>query len=87
MTTTASQNYANKNTTAQNGALTYVSTLTNEGHHQDTLVYDSSGNFLNNTGQSASQAYQNTDTTGLNVHCKLTAAANALTYFSPTCSQ
>jgi hypothetical protein len=87
VTTTASQNYANKNTTAQNGALTYVSTLTNEGHHQDTLVYDSSGNFLNNTGQSASQAYQNTDTTGLNVHCKLTAAANALTYFSPTCSQ
>jgi hypothetical protein len=87
VTTTASQNYANKNTTAQNGALTYVSALTNEGHHQDTLVYDSSGNFLNNTGQSASQAYQNTDTTGLNVHCKLTAAANALTYFSPTCSQ
>jgi len=87
VTTTASQNYANKNTTAQNGALTYVSALTNEGHHQDTLVYDSSGNFLNNINQSASQAYQNTDTTGLNVHCKLTAAANALTYFSPTCSQ
>ena len=87
VTTTASQNYADKNTTAQNGALTYVSTLTNEGHHQDTLVYDSSGNFLNNINQSASQAYQNTDTTGLNVHCKLTAAANALTYFSPTCSQ
>jgi hypothetical protein len=43
VTTTASQNYADKNTTAQNGALTYVSALTNEGHHQDTLVYDSSG--------------------------------------------
>jgi hypothetical protein len=87
VTTTAKQNYANKNSTAQNGALTYVSVLTNEGQHQDTLVYDSSGNFLNNTNQSASQVYQNTGSTGLNVYCKLTAATNALTYFSPTCSQ
>jgi hypothetical protein len=87
VTTTAKQNYANKISTAQSGALTYVSVLTNQANHQDTLVYDSSGNFLNNIGQSASQSYINTDTTGVNVSCKLTAAANALTYFSPTCTQ
>ena len=87
VTTTASQNYANKNSTAQSGTLTYSGVLTNEGHHQDTLIYNSSDVFLGNTNQSSSQIYQNTDTTGLNVSCKLTAAANALTYFSPTCSQ
>jgi hypothetical protein len=87
VTTTAKQNYANKSTTAQSGALTYVSVLTNQANHQDTLIYDSNFNFLGNSNQSASQSYNNTDSTGLNVSCKLTAAANALTYFSPTCSQ
>jgi len=87
VTTTAKQNYANKNTTTQSGAVTYASVLTNQANHQDTLIYDSNFNFLGNSNQSASQLYNNTDTTGLNVSCKLTAAANALTYFGPTCTQ
>jgi hypothetical protein len=86
-TTTASQTYAAKTTTAQSGALTYVGVLTNAGHHQDTLIFDSNFNLLGNSNQSESQLYKNTDTTGVNVLCSLTAANNALTYFSPTCSQ
>ncbi len=87
LTTTAKQNYANKNTTTQGGTVTYSSVLTNEAHHQDTLIFDSNFNLLGNSNQSASQIYSDTDTTGLTVYCKLTAANNALTYFSNTCSQ
>jgi hypothetical protein len=87
VTTTAVQNYAAKTTTSQSGATTYVSALTNSGHHQDTLIFDPNFNLLGNTNQSSSQLYQNTDSTGTNAYCKLTAAANALTYFSPTCPQ
>jgi hypothetical protein len=87
VTTTAKQNYANKTSTAQNGALTYVSVLTNQGQHQDTLIFNSSFNLLGNSNQSSSQLYKDTDSTGVNVYCSLTAAANALTYFSPTCTQ
>jgi hypothetical protein len=87
VTTTAVQNYAAKTTTSQSGATTYVSALSNSGHHQDTLIFDPNFNLLGNTNQSSSQLYQNTDSTGTNAYCKLTAAANALTYFSPTCPQ
>ena len=86
-TTTAVQNYAVKTATSQGGVTTYASVLNNSGHHQDTLVFDSSFNLLGNIDQSSSQLYQNTDSTGTNAYCKLTAAANALTYFSPTCPQ
>jgi hypothetical protein len=86
-TTKAWQTYDVQNTTKQNGVLTFLGLLTNAGQHQDTLTFDSNFNLLGNSNQSASQLYNNTDTTGVNQFCVLTAANNALTTFSPTCSQ
>ncbi len=85
--TKASQSYNVQNTTTQGGVQTYTGTLTNTGQHQDTLIFDSSFNLLGNSNQSSSQRYSNTDSTGVNFNCNLTAANNALTKFSPTCSQ
>jgi Peptide N-acetyl-beta-D-glucosaminyl asparaginase amidase A len=87
LTTTASQNYGVETVTSQNGATTYSSVLSNSGRHQDTLTFDANFNLLGNSNQSSSQLYKNNDTAGTNVFCSLTAANNALTYFSPTCSQ
>jgi hypothetical protein len=86
-TTKAWQTYDVQNTTKQSGVLTFVGLLTNAGQHQDTLTFDSNFNLLGNSGQSASQLYNNTDSTGVNLYCVLTAANNALATFSPTCSQ
>jgi hypothetical protein len=86
-TTKAWQTYDVQNTTKQSGVLTFVGLLTNAGQHQDTLTFDSNFNLLGNSGQSASQLYNDTDSTGVNLYCVLTAANNALTTFSPTCSQ
>ncbi len=63
------------------------SLLNNFAQHQDTLEFDSSGNFLGNTGQSASQFYSDIDSTGTNYICNISAANNVLTGFAPTCSQ
>jgi hypothetical protein len=81
------QDYDAQNTTTQSGVLTYVGLLTNAAQHQDTLEFTSSGGFIGNTNQSASQLYNDTDSTGVNLYCVLTAANNVLTSFSPTCSQ
>ena len=86
-TTKAWQTYDVQNTTKQNGVLTFLGLLTNAGQHQDTLTFDSSFHLLGNTNQSASQLYNNTDSTGVNRYCVLTAANNVLATFSPTCSQ
>jgi len=86
-TTKAWQTYDVQNTTKQNGVLTFLGLLTNAGQHQDTLTFDSSFHLLGNTNQSASQLYNNTDSTGVNQYCVLTAANNVLATFSPTCSQ
>jgi hypothetical protein len=86
-TTTAKQNYTTSLTTKQNNQVTYTSSNVNTGQHADTLEYDSSFNFLGNTGQSSSQQYNYWDSTGAAYVCDLTAAANALTYFSPGCAQ
>ena len=86
-TTKAWQTYDVQNTTKQNGVLTFLGLLTNAGQHQDTLIFDSSFNLLGNSNQSASQLYNNTDSTGVNQYCVLTAANNVLATFSPTCSQ
>jgi hypothetical protein len=86
-TTKAWQTYDVQNTTKQSGVLTFVGLLTNAGQHQDTLTFDSNFNLLGNSGQSASQLYNDTDSTGVNLYCVLTAANNALATFSPTCSQ
>jgi hypothetical protein len=86
-TTKAWQTYDVQNTTRQGGGLSFVGLLTNAGQHQDTLTFDSNFNLLGNSGQSASQLYNDTDSTGVNLYCVLTAANNALVTFSPTCSQ
>ncbi len=86
-TTKVWQTYDVQNTTKQSGVLTYTSLLTNAAQRQDTLTFDSNFNLLGNSNQSSSQLYNDTDTTGLNEYCVLTAANNALTSFSPTCSQ
>ncbi|HEY3974942.1 MAG TPA: peptide-N4-asparagine amidase [Candidatus Sulfotelmatobacter sp.] len=86
-TTKAWQTYDVQNTTKQGGVITYLSLLTNAGQHQDTLEFDSSFNLLGNSNQSASQLYNDTDSTGVNLYCTLSAANNVLTAFSPTCSQ
>jgi len=81
------QTYDVQNTTKQGSVQTYVGLLTNAVSSQDTLILDSSFNIIGNTNQSSSQLYNNTDSTGVNQVCILTAANNALASFSPTCSQ
>ena len=86
-TTTADQNYTANVSTSANKAVTYTSSMVNTGQHTDTLEFDSSFNFLGNTGQSSAQQYNYSDSTGAAYLCDLAAAANALTYFSSGCAQ
>ncbi|MGO8796064.1 MAG: peptide-N4-asparagine amidase [Candidatus Sulfotelmatobacter sp.] len=86
-TTTADQNYTATVNTTQNKVVTYNSSMVNTGQHTDTLEFDSSFNFLGNTGQSAAQQYSYSDSTGNSYVCDLTAAANVLTWFSSGCAQ
>jgi hypothetical protein len=85
-TTKVWQTYDQQQLTKQSGLLTYTGLLTNAANHQDTLNFDSSGNLLGNTDQSASQLYNETDSTGVNYLCTISAANNELTSFTPTCS-
>lgn len=87
LTTIATQNYVASVSTMQSGKVTYSSSLTNDGQHQDTLLLDSSFDPLGNTGQSAAQQYNYFDSTGAKYNCSISAAANVLTAFSPTCAQ
>ena len=87
LTTIATQNYVSSVSTTQSGKVTYSSSLTNDGQHQDTLILDSSFNLVGNTGQSAAQQYNYFDSTGATYNCSISAAANVLTAFSPTCAQ
>jgi hypothetical protein len=86
-TTTADQNYTATVNTTQNGQSVFSSSMVNTAQHQDTLEFDSSFNLLGNTGQSAAQQYNYSNSGGINYECDLTAAANVLTAFSPTCAQ
>ncbi len=86
-TTTADQNYTATVNTTQNKVTTYTSSMVNTGQHIDTLEFDSSGNFIGNTGQSAAQQYNYSNSTGAAYLCDLTAAANVLTWFSAGCAQ
>jgi hypothetical protein len=81
------QTYDAQRTARQSGALTRVGLLTNSTQRQDTLEFDSNFNLLGNMNQSAPQLYNQTDSTGVNLHCTLSAANNLLTAFSPTCLQ
>jgi hypothetical protein len=85
-TTKSWQNYGVQTTISQDGQ-TYVDLLNNSVMAQDTLEFDSGFNLLGNTNQSSSQLYNNTDTNGLSQFCILTAANNALTAFTRTCSK
>lgn len=86
-TSTSWQTYDVQTTTKQNGVQTYLGLLTNAVSSQDTLTFDSNFNLIGNSNQASSQLYNNSDSTGVNELCTLTAASNALTSFSPTCSQ
>lgn len=86
-TSTSWQTYSAQNTTKQGGVQTYLGLLTNAVSSQDTLTFDSSFNLLGNSNQASSQLYNNSDSTGVSEVCTLTAANNALTNFSPSCSQ
>jgi hypothetical protein len=81
------QTYDEQQTTTQNGILTYTGLLTNAANHADTLELNSSFQILGNEDQSASQLYNDTDSTGVNEYCTIAAANNVLTAFAPTCSQ
>jgi hypothetical protein len=86
-TTTASQNYTATANTTTNGRTSYTSSMVNTAQHQDTLELDSSYNILGNMDQSAAQQFTYSDSTGFSYQCDLSAAANVLTAFSPTCAQ
>jgi hypothetical protein len=86
-TTKVSQTYGLQQFNRQGIWPSYFSLLNNFGQHQDTLEFDSDGNFLGNTDQSASQFYTDIDSTGANYFCNISAANNVLTSFAPTCSQ
>jgi hypothetical protein len=85
-TTKSWQNYGVQTTISQGGKI-YIDLLNNSVMAQDTLELNSAFQILGNMNQSSSQLYNNTDTNGLNQFCILTAANNALTAFTRTCSQ
>jgi hypothetical protein len=86
-TTKIQQTYDEQQVARQNGVILFTDLLTNAGQHQDTLQFDSSGNFLGNVNQAASQLYNETDSNGTNYLCIITAASNVLTSFLPSCSE
>jgi hypothetical protein len=86
-TTNAKQVYQQTASTTQAGKVTYSSFLENAGQHGDTLELNSSFNLLGNKGQSSAQQYNHYDSTGAAYDCAISAAANALTAYSPGCSQ
>jgi hypothetical protein len=86
-TTNAKQVYQQTARTTQAGRVTYSSFLQNAGQHGDTLELNSSFNLLGNQGQSSAQQYNHYDSTGAAYDCAISAAANALTAYSPGCSQ
>ncbi len=86
-TTNAKQVYQRTAKTTQAGRVTYSSFLENAGQHVDTLELNSSFNLLGNKGQSSAQQYNYYDSTGAAYDCAISAAANALTAYSPGCSQ
>jgi Peptide N-acetyl-beta-D-glucosaminyl asparaginase amidase A len=86
-TTTSWQSYDVQQLMKQSGIISDAGLLTNTVSTQDTLEFDSSGNFIGNTGQSSSQSYSSKDINGTTYVCQLTAANNALASFSPTCAK
>jgi hypothetical protein len=84
---TSHQTYDVQTFTKQSGSTTYTGLLTNAVSSTDTLEFDSNFNLLGTTAQSSTQLFNNTDSTGVNQVCILTAATNALTSFSSTCPQ
>jgi hypothetical protein len=86
-TTTADQTYLLTTSTKTGGATTFTSTLDNAAQHKDTLELNSSFQIIGNENQSASQQYNYFDSTGAAYLCDISAAANALTAFSPGCAQ
>jgi len=87
LTTKARQTYSNQQVSYQNSFLFDALAVTNTSQRQDTLEFDSSFNLIGNINQSASQTYNQQDSPGVNYFCVIAAASNALTSFTPGCSQ
>jgi hypothetical protein len=86
-TTTADQTYLLTTSTKTGGLTTFTSTLDNAAQHKDTLELNSSFQIIGNENESASQQYNYFDSTSAAYLCDISAAANALTGFSPGCAQ
>lgn len=78
-TTTIAQSYNKALTTSDNGTTSFFSLVSNTVSPSDTLEFDSSFNVIGNTGQSSSQQYQASDSTGYCYSRSLTAAGGVLT--------
>jgi hypothetical protein len=79
-TTNSHQTYFDYET---NGAT--FSAVSNDAHQNDTLMFDSSFNFLGNQGQSSGQSYTSADSSGNSYSCTIAAKNNALTSVSSGC--
>jgi hypothetical protein len=84
---TADQTYQRTANNTQNGNVTFTSSLSNKGQHADTIGFTSSFNYLGNSNMSSAQQYNYWDSTGYAYNCSITAAASALTSFTPGCDQ
>jgi hypothetical protein len=78
-TTTITQSYQRGLTQTDNGTTTFSSAVTNTVSPADTLQFDSSFNVIGNTGQSSTQTYSASDSTGYCYSRTLTAATGVLT--------
>jgi hypothetical protein len=79
VTTNITQQSQNQVSDTQNGKVTYTSTTTDFVQPADTLMYNSSGVFIGNSGQSNTQSYFTKDSTGYCYALILDAAAGVLT--------
>ncbi|HEY4902261.1 MAG TPA: peptide-N4-asparagine amidase [Candidatus Sulfotelmatobacter sp.] len=86
-TTKINQEYQLNIAATPTNQASFTSSLFNAGAHVDTLEFDSSGNFIGNTGMTSGQRYSYSDSTGANYKCAIAAANNVLTSFSGGCAQ
>jgi hypothetical protein len=78
-TTTIEQTYQKALTNSDDGTTTFSSLVSNTVSPSDTLEFDSSFNVIGNTGQSSSQQYKASASTGSCYRRTLTAAGGVLT--------
>ena len=85
-TTTIAQTYKQALTRTDNGSTTFSSVVSNTVTPSDTLEFDSSFNLIGNTGQSSTQQYTSSDSTGNCYSRTLTAASGLLSSVTKGCT-